>query len=293
MRARPGCRPTPSRGPARPDAGRRCSVSGSSRRDAEPGRDLPYDAAPRHRQDAGLPEHRLLLHRLAEAEDVAHDDRLVVGRVVGDLLHPDLVDALRERGQRQRQHVVGEPRVDAVDVQARVPGLSRLGDPLEHLRRQDPGRPLQQHRAARHHVDPGLDEPDQVLDRLEDPVVGHRGVHDRVRPQGEQRVPVGGGARPRARGRGRRARRRPCRPWRGRTPRPRPARGRDAGRCRRSRAGRRCRWTRRPPARDAVRRWMVSGPSSKLRTRSSSREVRATFGPVLGPVFGLAEDAGA
>ena len=33
----------------------------------------------------------------------------------------------------------------------------------------------------------------EVLDALEDPVVGHRGVHDRVRRQRDQRVAVGGG----------------------------------------------------------------------------------------------------
>ena len=74
-----------------------------------------------------------------------------------------------------------------------LPFAARLVDLRDHLRRQDLLRPLQQHRAAAGHVDAGLDERGQVLDALEDPVVGHRGVHDRVRRQRDQRVAVGGG----------------------------------------------------------------------------------------------------
>ena len=143
------------------------------------------------------------VHRPAEAEHVAHDDRLVVGRVVADLHDPDLVDPLAEAGHHQRQDVVGEARVDAVDVHRGVALVAGVLDPREELGRQDLLRPLQQHRPAAGDVDARLDERDEVLDALEDPVVGHRGVHDRVRRQGDQRVPVVGGLDARARGRGR------------------------------------------------------------------------------------------
>ena len=73
-----------------------------------------------------------------------------------------------------------------------APGAGVL-DLRDHLRRQDLLRPLQQHRPAAGDVDAGLDERRQVVDALEDPVVGHRRVHDRVRRQRDQRVAVGGG----------------------------------------------------------------------------------------------------
>ena len=75
----------------------------------------------------------------------------------------------------------------------RVAAPAGVVDLLDHLRRQDLLRPLQQHRPAAGDVDARLDERRQVLDALEDPVVGHRGVHDRVGRQRDQRVAVGGG----------------------------------------------------------------------------------------------------
>src|SRR5215213_7194547 len=74
--------------------------------DVEPGCDVPDDRTPGGGEDAWLPQHRDLIHRLAEAVDVAHHDRLVVRRVVRDLADPDEVDALGQAGHRQWQHVV-------------------------------------------------------------------------------------------------------------------------------------------------------------------------------------------
>ena len=48
-------------------------------------------------------------------------------------------------------------------------------------------RVLEEHRARRHDVDAGPQEPLQVGERLEQPVVGPGGVHDAVGPQGQQR----------------------------------------------------------------------------------------------------------
>ena len=53
-------------------------------------------------------------------------------------------------------------------------------------------RVLQEDRAGRDHVDPGPEELREVAERLHQPVVGPRGVHDAVRLEGEQRVGVVG-----------------------------------------------------------------------------------------------------
>ena len=143
-----------------------------------------------------MPEEAELVHGLAEAEQVTHDHRLVVGGVVADLHDPHLVDALGQAGHDQRQHVVGEPGVDAVDVQRGVAGATGLLDPREDLLGQDAVGPLQQDGARGHDVHALAEHPDEVLDRLEDPVVGHRGVHHRVRGQRHQLVAVGGGGDP-------------------------------------------------------------------------------------------------
>ncbi len=53
---------------------------------------------------------------------------------------------------------------------------------------------LQEHRSARHDVGTGAQEPLQVAERLEDPVVGHGGVDDAVGLEGQQRLGVVGGS---------------------------------------------------------------------------------------------------
>ena len=81
-------------------------------------------------------------------------------------------------GEHERECVVGEARVDAVDED----GDARL------FRRRDERRGQgssgagywQHHRARGHHVDAGGQEALQVRHGLEDAVVGHGGVHDAV-----------------------------------------------------------------------------------------------------------------
>ena len=70
------------------------------------------------------------------------------------------------------------------------PSSGRLLDRVGQLRRHGAVRVLQEHRAARDDVDAGGEEPLEIVDRLEQPVVGHRGVHDAVRLEREQRVGV-------------------------------------------------------------------------------------------------------
>ena len=160
--------------------------------EAESGGDLVYDAAPGHREDAGLQQHRYVVHRHAEAHDVEHDHALVVGVVVEHLGAADLVDALTDAGQRQRQPVVGEAGIDAVDVQRRTACLARLLHTLGHVLGRTRGE-LQEHRSARDDVDASGEQLLEVGDRLHETVVGHRAVDDAVGLEREDLVDVVGG----------------------------------------------------------------------------------------------------
>src|SRR5690606_33070127 len=117
-----------------------------------------------------------LVHGPAEAYDVEQDGGLVVGRVVEDLHAADLVDALADAGDGEREHVVGEARVDAVDEDRRAALGGGLPHRVGHLGRDDAVGELQEHRAAGHDVDAGPQDAAQVVDRLHQPDVGHRGV---------------------------------------------------------------------------------------------------------------------
>ena len=160
----------------------------------------------------------MLSMRLAEAHDVEDDHPLVVGVVVQDLQAAHLVDALADGRQRQRQPVVGEPGVDAVDEQRDAAREGRLLHALGHLERRA-RRVLEEHRAAGDDVDAGLQQALEVVDRLEQPVVGHRAVDDAVRLQRDDLRRRRSWRARRGRGRGRPARRRPGRPCRGWRPR--------------------------------------------------------------------------
>ena len=142
-----------------------------------------------------------LVHRLAEAVDLAHHDGLVVRRVVGDLADPHLVDPLRQRGQRQRQHVVGPAGVDAVDVQA---GTGLLAGLRRSRRRARRGRDPAGSSSSTGPLETTLIPRDTISVRSsiasKMPVVDHRGVHDAVGLEGEERLLVVGRQRPRARG---------------------------------------------------------------------------------------------
>ncbi len=125
--------------------------------------------------------------------DVAHDDGLVVRRVVGEFADADVVDALAERRQNQRQNIVGEPGIDPVDVQARTAVASGLDDVVDHRVGKRLPWVKQNHRARRHDVDALTQEPRQVRDGLDHTVVGHGGVQDAVGFESHQFVPIGGG----------------------------------------------------------------------------------------------------
>ena len=89
------------------------------------------------------------------------------------------------------QRVVAEARVNTVDEDRRA-AFVRRRDHVGRHRRGVAVRVLQEDRAGRHDVDPGPQELREVAERLHQPVVGPRGVHDAVRLEGQQRVGVVG-----------------------------------------------------------------------------------------------------
>ena len=142
--------------------------------DVEAGRELGDHAAPRRGEDAGRQDERHLVDRLAEAHDVEQHLGLVVGGVVEDLHAAHLVDALADAGQHERQPVVGEAGVDAVDPQRHAALLGR-GRPTPRYIVLAHGAPrvLEEHGAGRHDVDARPQEPLEVGDGLEQPVSAH------------------------------------------------------------------------------------------------------------------------
>ncbi len=101
-----------------------------------------------------------------------------------------------EVSQHERQPVVGETGVDPVHPQRRATLGGRPADRFDHpLGHHARGVP-QEHRRAGHHVHAGTQDPRQVVERLGDPVVGHRRVHHAVRVQREQGVGVVRGGHP-------------------------------------------------------------------------------------------------
>lgn len=99
---------------------------------------------------------------------------------------------MRSQIHDQGQPVVGEPRVDAVDPQRRAAGLGGVHDPLVQLAADGALRVLEEDRARRHDVDAGPEEALEVGQRVEQAVVGPRGVDDAVGRQREQGVGVVG-----------------------------------------------------------------------------------------------------
>ena len=140
-----------------------------------------------------MQQHRDVVERLAESHHVEHHGGAVVGGVVDDLHAADLLDALTRAGQRQRKQVVGEAGIDAVDEQARIAFPRSIFDRGEQLVWEDLPRVLQEHRAAADDVDAGGQDAPIVLERVGQPVVGHRGVDRALRAGGQHLVEVGGG----------------------------------------------------------------------------------------------------
>ena len=186
-------------------SGRRSRVSRISSSSTPSARAISRTCPPHTMVGHGRREHRrLVVHRLAHADQVADRVLLVVGGVVEDLLAADHVDGGAEPADQQRQHVVAPAGVDAGDEQ-RAAALRDGGQHrLPQLRR---GVALVVERVQRGRDDHGAgpDGPDDVGEGL----VG-RGCRRTPRT----RRPAG--RRP-ARRRRRRSRRRPA-------PRPSPAR---------------------------------------------------------------------
>ena len=160
---------------------------------AEPSRDLMHDAAPRQGEDAGLEQHRNLVHRLAKAHDVKEDHGLVVRRIVEDLGAPHLVDTLADSRQGQWEQIVGEPRVDAVHPEGHASFLRRPPNAAREIVGH-PCRVLQKDGSARHDVGSGSEDSLEVLEGLHQAVVCHGGVHDTIGLEGKHLVRVGGGS---------------------------------------------------------------------------------------------------
>ena len=207
----------------RASAGRRStsSVSGSSRVMSRPAAIWRTTLPQAMVRMPGSQSIGLVVHRLAEAEDVAHHDRLVVRRVVGDLHGP----------APRRSAATGWSATSGSTSLAKpgsMPLTCRLA-PVRRRRRPPAGRASRGGRIFSGHCSstgplettlmPASTNAEEVLDALEDPVVGHRGVHDRVRRQRDQRVAVGGGGDAELAAEVGQLARRPCRPCRGWTPR--------------------------------------------------------------------------
>jgi hypothetical protein len=157
--------------------------------EAEPVGEEAHGAAPRERERAGREQERRRVHRLAEAHRLEQDLRLVVRRVVDDLLDADLLPAPGQAREDERQHVVREARVDARGEERRATRRARVGEAIAHLGKNECGWTSGTTEldttflpAARMRTD--------VLDGFERAEVGGRGVADAVGVRGEQRVDV-------------------------------------------------------------------------------------------------------
>ena len=139
---------------------------------------------------------RLVVERPAEAHGVDHDVRHAVVVVQADLVGVDLLDRCRLRGEHQRQIVGGEPRFDARCVERHLTILGRGGELVAPF-----GRFV---RGWIHHrvvlvvttLIPALEQLDVVGNRQRVTLGAARRVHHAVGLERDQRVGVGGRARP-------------------------------------------------------------------------------------------------
>ena len=218
-----------------------------------------------HRVDHRTPDHRRhrrdqhrreLVERLAETDHLADDLRGVVGRVVEQLLHPDLVDATAHPAHEQREDVLGPSRIDARHVDAAAALVAGVVDPGQELL-VGGGRVEQPVDRRGDHAGPGPQAREHVVEGVVGAGVAARCVDDRVGSAGRARRRRRRWRRPR-RGRCRRAHRRLVRPSRDWRRSRRRARGRGGPAPCAARCARRCRCPRRRPA------W---SPSSALTRR--------------------------
>ena len=87
--------------------------------------------------------------------------------------------------------------IDAVDEQARITFLRSIFDRREQLLRKHLPRVLQEDRTTADDVDPGGQDAPVILERVGQPVVGHRGVDRALRAGGQHRIQIGGRGDPR------------------------------------------------------------------------------------------------
>ncbi len=155
----------------------------------------PYLPAPHHGGDRGHEHHRLVVHGLPHAHEVADGVRLVVGGVVEDLLAADGVDGGAESAEQEREYVVAPPGVDTGGEER----AAALRDGGEH-RVAELGRGAQvvvervQGRADDDRAGP--DGAGDVGECLVGPDVSGRGVHHGPGAGGEYGFDVVGGLDP-------------------------------------------------------------------------------------------------
>ena len=131
-----------------------------------------------------------LVHRPAEPARHLDRVRLVVGRVVEDLLAVNGPDPGAQSGGDHRERVVAPARVDPADEQRRAALLGGRGEPLHPLRRCG-ARVVERVQRRRDDVRAGAQAPFDVGDGLLGPDVAGRHVGDGV-AVGQRRVDVGG-----------------------------------------------------------------------------------------------------
>jgi len=107
------------------------------------------------------------------------------GGVVEELEGADLVDALAQAAEQQRDDVVDEARVDARDEDRRVPGRACGADANAQILGRGQ-RVVQWVDRGRDDVQSGSQAAFDVVDRLGGPEVARRAVGDRVRVHGKR-----------------------------------------------------------------------------------------------------------
>ena len=192
------------------------------------------------REDARLEQHRDLVHRPAEAHDVEEIIRLVVRGVVEHSKQRTWsirsLMLVSDSGSQSLAKPGSMPFTYSETPPSAAASLHALGHVDGHA-----GRVLEEDRAARDHVDAGAQESLEVSHRLEQPVVGHRGVQHAVGLERDDLRASFGGEHAEVAVEPGELGRHPCPPCRGWTPRRRPGRGPVGRRCPPGRASRRCR----------------------------------------------------
>ena len=134
-------------------------------RDAELIGDELHRRTPRTGLHAGKFHQAAMVERLAETEDLEHRERDRVVLVAEDLLRADRANALRHRREREHEVIAGEAGLDAARVERRLAPPARGLDARDRGR-VEPGRIQEPGNRRGHHVDAGLEDSAEVVDRL-------------------------------------------------------------------------------------------------------------------------------